>query len=79
MHNPLIHNLQDFTITQLDEKVTELQRKYFMTRNMQVQVQIANLLDLYREELHTRRAIEYQRQKDQENGGSGLDKLINIS
>lgn len=79
MHNPLVHSLQDLTINQLEEKVTELQRKYFMTRNLQVQMQIANLLDVYREELHTRRAIEYQRQKDQENGGSGLDKLINIS
>jgi hypothetical protein len=30
-------------------------------------------------EVQTRRAIEYQRQKDQDNSGSGLDNLINVS
>ena len=38
-----------------------------------------NFLEIYKEELHTRRAIEYQRQKDQESGDSGLDNLINVS
>tara|TARA_B110000503_G_C6845343_1_gene288503 strand:+ start:204 stop:443 length:240 start_codon:yes stop_codon:yes gene_type:complete len=79
MLNPLVDSLESFTITELENKVVELQRKYFMTHNPQVQAQIANILDIYREEAHTRRAIEYQRQKDQENGGKGLDSLINIS
>jgi ribosomal protein L29 len=79
MLNPLVDSLDDLTITELENKVVELQRKYFMTRNSQVQAQIANILQIYREEAHTRRAIEYERQKNQENGESGLDSLINIS
>lgn len=79
MLNPLVDSLAGFTITELENKVVELQRKYFMTHNPQVQAQIANILQIYKEEAHTRRAIEYQRQKDQENGGKGLDSLINIS
>jgi hypothetical protein len=50
-----------------------------MTGNTGVQAQIQNFLEIYKEELHTRRAIEYQRQKDQESGDSGLDSLIKVS
>ena len=79
MLNPLVDSLANFTLTELENKVVELQRKYFMTHNPQVQAQIANILQIYKEEAHTRRAIEYQRQRDQENGGKGLDSLINVS
>lgn len=79
MLNPLVDSLANFTPMQLEEKIVDLQRKYFMTRNLQVQAQISNILDIYRLELHTRRAIEYQRQKEQENGKNDLDSLINIS
>jgi len=77
MLNPLVDSLADFTLTELENKVVELQRKYFMTANPQVQAQIANIL--YKEEVQTRRAIEYERQKNQENGENGLDSLINVS
>ena len=50
-----------------------------MTSNPGVQHQIANFLEIYKQEARTRRAIEYERQKNQENGESGLDSLINIS
>jgi hypothetical protein len=79
MLNPLVDSLEGFSITELENKIVELQRKYFMTANPQVQAQIANILQIYKEEAHTRRAIEYQRQRDQENGGKGLDSLINVS
>ena len=79
MINPLVDSLANFTPQQLEEKVIDLQRKYFQTNNPGLQAQITNILDIYREELHVRRAIEYQRQKDQDNGGKGLDSLINIS
>jgi hypothetical protein len=79
MLNPLVDSLVDLTPIQLEEKIVDLQRKYFMTRNLQVQAQISNILDIYRDELRTRRAIEYQRQKEQENGNNDLDSLINIS
>ena len=79
MLNPLVDSLADFTLTELENKVVELQRKYFMTHNPQVQAQIANILYIYKEEVQTRRAIEYERQKNQDNGENGLDSLINVS
>ena len=81
MHNPLINGLNDFSDNQLEEKVMELQRKYFMTANSDLKLQIANVLEIYKEELRTRRAIAAQRQREQlnQNGETGLDNLINIS
>ena len=79
MLNPLVDSLAGLTITELENKVVELQRKYFMSHNPQVQAQIATILYIYKEEAQTRRAIEYERQKNQENGENGLDSLINVS
>lgn len=79
MLNPLVDSLEEFTLNELEAKIHDLQRKYFMTNNQQVQEQMSNILEIYKEELSTRRAIEFQRQKDQDNGGSGLDKLIKVS
>ena len=79
MLNPLVDSLENFTVTELEDKIVVLQRRYFMTGNPGVQSQIQNFLEIYQEEVQTRRAIEYNRQKNAENGGSGLDKLINVS
>jgi hypothetical protein len=79
MLNPLVDSLADLTINELEDKINILQRRYFMTSNPGVQHQIANFLEIYKQEARTRRAIEYERQKNQENGESGLDSLINIS
>ena len=79
MLNPLVDSLENFTVTELEDKIVVLQRRYFMTGNPGVQQQISNFLEIYQEEVQTRRAIEYNRQKNAENGGSGLDKLINVS
>ena len=79
MLNPLVDSLADFTISQLEEKISTLQRRYFQTSNPSVQQQIQTFLEIYKEEAHTRRAIEYNRQKDAENGESGLDNLIKVS
>jgi hypothetical protein len=49
-----------------------------MTHNPEVQRQIANLLDEYRNELGARNAKLWQKQMEN-NSGKGLDKLINIS
>lgn len=79
MLNPLVDSLEGFTVNQLEDKIVDLQRKYFMSSNPQVQAQILTILYIYKEEVQTRRAIEYQRQRDQEGGEKGLDSLINIS
>lgn len=81
MINPLIDSLSDLTEPQLETKVMELQRKYFQTHNMDVRLQISTLLEIYKQELYTRRTISAQRQKEQyqDNGGNDLDSLININ
>ena len=71
MFNPLVQSFEDITLPELEDKINELQRKYFMTSNPQVHEQISSLLDMYR------RAVSMQ--KDMDNSQSGLDKLINVS
>lgn len=79
MLNPLVDSLSDLSINELEEKIVVLQRRYFMTANPGVQAQIQNFLEIYKEEVHTRRRIEEQRQREQNNGENGLDNLINVS
>ena len=70
-----------YTDIELENKINELQRKYFQTHNTDLQFQIANTLNIFKDELRIRRAISAQKQRDQmlENGENGLDSLINIS
>ena len=79
MINPLIDSLDHFTLQELEDKIAELQRKYFISRNPQVQVQIVNILDIYKLELQDRRIKELHRQQNQDNDENSLDNLINIS
>lgn len=77
MINPLV-DLTQYTDTQLEDKIQELTKKYFMARNPDLQLQIFNMLDMYKIELQTRRQRVYEQQfiKQQE---KGLDNLININ
>jgi hypothetical protein len=78
MFNPLVDSFDQLTDAEVENKMLDLQRKYFMTHNPQVQEQISAILDMYREESRARRAKQYL-QQTQQNGKSGLDSLINIS
>jgi hypothetical protein len=62
---------------ELESKVSDLTKKYFMTNNTGIKAQIATLLENYRNELSTRRSVEWK--KMIENRDKGLDKLINVS
>lgn len=77
MH-PLAGNLEDLKDQEINNKISDLTKKFFMTHNPEVQCQIANLLDEYRNELGARNAKLWQKQMEN-NSGKGLDKLINIS
>lgn len=81
MLNPLVNDLTHLTDSQVESKIYELQRKYFQTGNPGLQLQIANILEIYKEELSTRRAISAQRQREEseQNGGNDLDSLIKVS
>lgn len=76
MFNPLIDNFSDLSDSDLDNKITDLSRKYWQTRNPQVQEQIATILEMLKQESRLRREKSFQKQQDEDNG---LDNLINVS
>tara|TARA_B100001057_G_scaffold424263_1_gene446909 strand:- start:3885 stop:4121 length:237 start_codon:yes stop_codon:yes gene_type:complete len=78
MFNPLATDFYDLTDKLLEEKHAELSRKYWMTQNPQVQMQMATIIEQMREELRTRHA-RAKVQQNQDQGKKGLDNLINIS
>ena len=77
MH-PFMDNLDDFTDSQLEEKITKLNRVYFVTENNDVRQQIILSLDTLKLELEARRARQRQQMLDDSNDNR-LDNLINIS
>lgn len=76
MH-PLINNLSEMKDAEIESKITDLGKKYFMTTNHDLQQQISMILETYKEEMANRRRNEWQ--KMMENREKGLDKLININ
>jgi len=77
MH-PFMDNLNEFSDAQLEEKITKLNRVYFVTENNDVRQQIILSLDTLKLELEARRARQRQ-QLLQDGEDNGLDDLINIS
>jgi len=75
MFNPLADNFEDLTDSQIQEKVQDLTRRYYQTRNPGLQNQIAVMLDMFRQEQTTR----MYRQKQQDDDDPDLDNLININ
>jgi hypothetical protein len=76
MH-PLAGDLSTLKDSELDNKINDLTRKYFLTKNFGVQQQISSLLDAYKSEQVKRRQAEYEKMMTSRD--KGLDKLINIS
>mgnify|MGYP001433314113 CR=1 FL=1 len=77
--NPLIDSFSEISNSELSEKISDLSKKYFMTKNPEVQNQIRAVLDMYKAEAATRQAKETLEEKNLENGENSLDNLINIS
>jgi|LakMenEpi03Aug12_release.lakeMendotaPanAssembly.Ray.scaffolds.fasta_scaffold206978_2 hypothetical protein len=75
MH-PLANNVSELKESELSNKITDLNKKYFMTNNVQVKEQIAMLLDTYREQLATVQREAWEALVERKN--KELDKLINI-
>lgn len=73
----IIDNLKDFSEKELQEKIDDLTKKYFIANsNPDLQMQIANALDILRIELEDR---TIQRNKAQFSDNKDLDNLININ
>lgn len=77
MIHPLINNASELTMTELEGKVAELTKKYFMTTNTDLQSQISAAIAVFSEALSTKRQAEWD--KLQAKSDKHLDKLINIS
>jgi hypothetical protein len=77
MH-PLFKDASLLTENELEEKLHNLNKKYFQTSNIQVKEQITLLRDSYMLELESRRAKQKLEQQS-ENGNEGLDNLIKVS
>lgn len=75
MH-PLTEDLSKLKDGQLEEKIRDLNKKYWLTDNSDVKHQISLFLEMYNQELQARRARLWLQQTKTDNG---LDNLINIS
>jgi len=76
MH-PLAGDMSSLKDGEIETKISDLTKKYFMTNNTGIKAQISTLLENYRNELSARRSAEWR--KMVENRDKGLDKLINVS
>ena len=77
MFNPLVDDFSLLKDSEVEEKLFDLKRKYWQTRNPSVQEQISVIMNMYAEEMHVRSAKAMQKTND--NSEKGLDNLINIS
>lgn len=76
MH-PLSEDFSTLKDNEVEARIQELSKKYWLTTNPSVQRQISMFLDLYNEELRTRRAKMWQQQY--QNRDKDLDKLIKVN
>lgn len=76
MH-PLINDLSHIKDSELESKIGDLTRKYFVTSNTEVRSQIIMILESYKDELSRRRQASLE--KMMETRDKSLDKLIKIS
>ncbi len=74
--NPLVNSFDDLSDIEIEEKIIELNKKFWMTHNPQVKEQITAILDMYKAEMEGRRAKPKINSQDSDNS---LDNLINIS
>ena len=77
MMHPLVNDLSSLKDNELESKILDLSKKYWISQNSDVQNQIILILNQYNEELRTRRHKLLQQQM--ENRNQELDKLIKIN
>ena len=77
MH-PLAEDFSQLKDAEVEERIQTLSKKYWMaSNNPNVQTQIGMFLDLYNEELRSRRAKMWQQQYQKRD--KGLDDLIKVN
>lgn len=75
--NPLVDDLSKLKDAEIENKIQDLSKKYWLSRNPEVKNQISVFLDIYREELSARRAKSWQQQYEKRN--KDLDNLIQVN
>ena len=76
MH-PLTGDFSSFKDSELETKISDLTKKYFMTPNSDIKYQISLLLDDYKAEMSRRRDEQLKKLMDQRD--KSLDKLIKVN
>lgn len=77
MIHPLADDFSKLKDSEIENKIQELSKKYWQAHNPSVQNQISLFLDLYNEELRSRRAKMWQQQYQSRD--KGLDNLIKVN
>ena len=75
MH-PLAEDTSKLKDAEIESKVQDLSKKFWMAHNPGVQSQIQSLLDMYQDELRTRRQKAWDQQYQKRD--KGLDNLIKV-
>lgn len=75
MH-PLSGSFSEMKDSEIESKISDLTKKYFMTSSSDVKYQISLLLEDYNAEINRRRGEQLKKMMDQRD--KSLDKLIKI-
>jgi len=75
--HPLAGDLANLKDSELDGKIQDLTKKYFLVQNTGVKAQIASLLEDYRAEMSKRQQAAWE--KMMANRDKSLDKLIKVN
>ena len=76
MHS-LSENLSGLKDAEIESKISDLTKKYFLVQNTGVKAQIASLLEDYRAEMSKRQQAAWE--KMMANRDKSLDKLIKVN
>jgi hypothetical protein len=77
MFHPLAEDFSQLKDIEIENRLQDLTKKYWLTSNPQVKHQISTFLEVYKEELNSRRAKALQQQYQSRD--KGLDNLIKVS
>ena len=77
MLHPFSEDTKDLTVSELQEKLSDLSKKYFQSHNPQVKEQIGTFIEFYKQEILIKE--QKLRQEEQKNGDLDLDNLIKVS
>jgi hypothetical protein len=75
MH-PLVTNLNELKDSEVEARISDLTKKYFMSPNPELRAQVSAVLDTYKEEMSKRRQEALKKLMDTRD--KSLDKLINV-